>query len=242
MVERFIRCRQCNQLLPVFCVFGDFEGDLLPGVEWSREDVDFRRDFASAHANHSREELWINSETIFSERPSLEPVRTSYFEATNGREIFLIRRTKSGLAHPAQYEILPGQMEILNLNVEIQETELRRQISAEQRQPILSAEKISFFIEAFREEAAAVSPRRLSEAAEETAEGESPAILYASWKERRLAKILERCARRLQPAELNWVREFISRHRRPGDVLSLLVHRRLSLSDGERPSHSGPEA
>jgi hypothetical protein len=44
MVERFIRCRSCNQILPVPSFFGDF-GDPapLPGVEWSNEDENFHR-------------------------------------------------------------------------------------------------------------------------------------------------------------------------------------------------------
>jgi hypothetical protein len=234
MVERFIRCRSCNQVLPVPSFFGDF-GDPapLPGVEWSNEDEDFHREFACAHAHHPREELRIDPESFFSEKPGYEPVKTSYFEATNGRERFLIKRTKPGLANPARYEVLSGRMEITTRSIEIQEADLRKQVFSEPGAALLPPEKLDVFIQALREEAAAISPGRLFEAIAATAEGDSPRILYAALKEDRWQKILERCARNLHPPELGWVRQFIQDHRQPGDVLSLLVHRGVSfLSEG----------
>ena len=236
MVERFIRCRQCNQILPVDRFFGDFEAPaLLPGVEWSDEDSNFRREFAFSHGNHPQEELWIDPETIFSEKPSYEPVKTSYFEATNGRRKFLIKRTKPGLEHPARYEILPGQMKISNLAITIQEADLQREISADRTSSALSAEKVSEFIAAFHKEVAAILPYRLFEAIEATAEGDSPRLLYATLKQERWEKILDRCARNFQDSDLRWIREFIRNHRQPGEVLSLLVHRKISFLAEDSP-------
>jgi hypothetical protein len=230
MVERFIRCRQCNRILPLPRIFAYFETpDLLPGVEWSDEDSDFRREFTFSHGNHPQEELVIDPETIFSEKPSYEPVRTSYFEATNGRQKFLIQRTKPGLEHPARYEILPGQMKISNLAIKIQEADLRRQISADRTSSALSAERVSEFIAAFNKEVAAILPYRLFKAIEAMVEGDSPRFIYAALKQERWEKILDRCARNFQASELRWIREFIQNHRQPGEVLSLLVHRKISF-------------
>jgi hypothetical protein len=203
--------------------------DLLPGVEWSDEDTSFRREFTFSHGNHPQEELWIDPETIFSEKPGYEPVKTSYFEATNGHQKFLIRRRKPGLERPAQYEILPGRMKISNLEIKIQEADLRKQISADRTSSAPAAEEASEFITAFREEVAGIPLHLLFEAVETTTEGDSPRFFYAALKEERWEKILERCARIFQGPELKWFREFIGNHRQPGEVLSLLVHRKISF-------------
>ncbi len=242
MIERFIRCRQCNQILPVPRLFGDFEDPaLLPGVEWSPEDSIFRREFIGFHGDHPQEELRIDPETIFSEKPSFEPVKTSYFEATNGRDKFLIKRTKPGLERPARYEILPGQMEISNLALKIQEADLRRQISADGGPSVLSPEKVSEFIEALSKEVATILPRRLSEAIEATSEGDSPRFIYAALKKERWEKILGSCARNFHAWELEWIRKFIQHNRQPGDVLSLQVYRAISFLPGDNPAPANQE-
>jgi len=242
MVERFIRCRQCNQILPVDRFFGDFEApSLLPGVEWSDEDLNFRREFTFSHGNHPQEELWIDPETIFSEKPGYEPVKTSYFEATNGRQKFLIKRMKPGLEHPARYEILPGQMKISNLAIKIQEADLRRQISADPTSSALPPEKVSEFIAAFNKEVAAILPYCLFEAIEATAEGDPPRFIYAALKQERWEKILDGCAGNFQASELSWIREFIRNHRQPGEVLSALVDRKISFLAEDSPAPANHE-
>ncbi len=237
MIKKFIRCRQCNQILPAPLLSADFEASAsLPGVEWSDDDSNFCREFTFSHRQHPQEVLWIDPETIFSEKPSYEPVKTSYFEATNGCQKFLIKRTKSGLEHPAQYEILPGQMKISNLEIKIQESDLQRQISADRTSSAPSAERVSEFITAFNQEVAAILPHRLLEAIEATEEGDSPRFIYAALKQERWEKILDRCARNFQSSDLKWIREFIRNHQQPGEVLSLLVHRKISFLTEDSPA------
>ena len=242
MIAGFIRCCQCNQVLPMPLFWGDFEAPAsLPGVEWSDEDSNFRQTFIRCHENHPQEELWIDPETIFSEKPSYEPVKTSYFEATNGHQKFLIQRTKRGLEHPARYEILPGQMAISNLAIEIQEADLRRQISADRSSSPLSAEKVAEFIKALNEEIETIPPHRLWEAMQASVEGDSSRFIYAALKEERWARIMDRCARNFQASELRWIREFVQNHRQPGEVLSLLVHREISFLTEVSSAPANPE-
>jgi hypothetical protein len=230
MIERFIRCRECNQILPLSPFCEDFAASgSLPGVEWSNEDSNFLRKFTFSHWNHPQEEIWVDPETIFSEKSSHGTAQTIYFEATNGHQKFLIKRTKPGLAHPARYEILPGRMKISNQVTKIQEADLRKEISAEGSPAGLSAEKTSEFIRAFSEEVAAILPQDLLQEIDALAEGDSPRVLYAALKEERWEKILDRCARNFQILELRWIREFIRTHRQPGEVLSLVIHRKVSF-------------
>ena len=126
-------------------------------------------------------------------------------------------------------------MEILNRSITIQEVDLRKQISAERGSSVLSSQQITDFIKALKEEAAAISPRRLFEATEETVEGDCPRVLFAALKEERWEKILNSCARNFQASELRWIRKFIRKHRQPGEVLSLLVHRRFPFWQRKAP-------
>ncbi len=242
MVERFIRCRKCNQVLPLPCFLEDFEASgSLPGVEWSDEDASFRREFILAHGNHPQEELRVDLETIFSDKSGYGFSKTIYFEATNGRQNFLIKRTKPGLEYPARYEILPGRMKIFTQSIKIQEGELRRQLSANGNLYALPEEKASEFIKALSEEVAVISSQGLFQEFDAMAEGNSPRLLYASLKEERWEKILDRCTPNFQPSELRWIREFIRAHRQPGEVLSLLIHRKISFFAEDNPAPARPE-
>jgi hypothetical protein len=230
MVERLIRCIQCNRVLPQPQVLGDFhESFPLPGVEWSDEDFVNRKEFDRCHGSHRQEELMADIETLFSEKPAYEPVKVSYFEATNGRQRFAIKRTKEGLDRPAFYEIVPGQMEIANISVEIQDTDIRKQISAEMDPTVLSEEKAQKFIAVLKEEAGRILPHNLQEAIEAIHDGDSSMLAFATLKEMRWEEILDRCAREFEPSELAHLREFIRNNRQPGDVLSLLIQRQMSI-------------
>lgn len=109
MITKLMHCVRCHQLNPVFGGFGDFgRTSDLPGVEWASTDLDAQEEFDRVHREHQVEELTIDAETSVSDKPSYEPLKVSYFEATNGRERFLVRRTKERLDAPAFYEIVPG--------------------------------------------------------------------------------------------------------------------------------------
>ena len=242
MVEKLIRCRQCNQVMPVDRFFSNFPPSAsLPGVVWSDEDTDLLREFAFAHGNHPQEELRIDPETIFSEKPGIEPVKISYCEASNGSQKFLIKRTKPGLEYPARYEILPGQMEISPVAIQIQEADIRRQISADQTPPFLSPERISEFLATLSEEVSAIPPHRFLETAAATAEGDSPRFIYAALSQDRWEKILGKCARNFQPAEMGRIRDFIRNHGAAGEVLSVVICRRISFFPADNPVPANPK-
>lgn len=230
MVERLIRCIQCNQLFPLPRFFEPFEGTApLPGVEWADEGFVRSKEFERLHGNYPREEIQVDPESFFSEKPSSEPNKVSYFEAGNGRQRFLVKRTKSGLDRSAYYEIIPGQMDIANIAVEIQDEDLRKQIAAEMDSLTFTEERVQEFIALFKEEMSRIFPHNLAEEVEMIQEGESSLLAYAALKEGRWKRILERCAREFIPSEFAQLREFVHKNRQPGEVLSLKVHRRMSI-------------
>jgi len=230
MIDRMIRCVKCNQVFPILPSFEDVDGiPLLPGIELSDEDLAYRKDFDRSHRSHLREELQVDPGTFFSEKPSYEPNRISYFEATNGQQKFLIKRTKSGFSRPACYEILPGKMRISNVDILTQDEEIRRQISADPDAYILPGEKVQKFIALFREEIGSILPHNLFEEVEMVLEGDAPLIAYAALNNVRWEKIIAKCAQEFESSALEWIRKFIQENHQPGEVLSLLIHRKMSI-------------
>lgn len=230
MVDKLIRCTQCNELAAHPRDFGDFGWpSSLPGIEWSPEDVFMERAFFRLHGDHATEEIFVVPESIISDRPSYEPNKVLYFEASNGRERFLIRRTKKSLAQPAYYEVIPGRLQVSNISLHVQDKDLRKQLISHNGPFSLKEEMAQKFIQAFQEEVGTVPPEKISEEIETTEEGETPLLIYASLKESCWQKVLERCQKDLLQSDLQKIKYFIHQNKNPGDVLSLVIHREFSI-------------
>jgi len=225
-----MRCTKCDQVIPHPGGFGDFEkSSLLPGVEWSTADLERQKEFFRCHAAHPVEELRVNTDTLISDKPSYESVKISYFEASNGQQSFLIRRTKPALDQPAIYQLIPGKLLVSNVSFDIQEEALRKQMAARNGSAPLTEEKIQKFIRAFQDEVETIGPEKLAEEVEVAEEGETPLLSYGIFKEARWENVLRRCAKDFEKADLNKVRKFIDENSQPDDVLSLLVKRQVSI-------------
>jgi hypothetical protein len=230
MIEKLMRCTKCDQVIPHPTDFGDFEkSSLLPGVEWSAADLERQKEFFSCHGEHPVEELRVNPDTCISDKPSYESVKVSYFEASNGQQSFLIRRTKPALDQPAIYQLIPGKLLVSNVSFNIQEEALRKEMATRNGSAPLTEEKIQKFIRAFRDEVETIGPDRLSEEVDVAGEGETPLLSYGIFKEAHWENILRRCALDFDNADLNKIRQFIDENSLPDDVLSLLVERKVSI-------------
>jgi len=230
MVKKLIRCTQCNRIIPGLEAFGDFgEPSSLPGVEWSSEDLQEQKEFFSHHYGHPLEELSVDPETYVSDKPSFEPMKVAYFEATNGEEKFLIRRLRERLDRPASYELIPGRIQVSEVSLEIQEKDLLRQISHQNGSLPLPPEKIKKFVDAFRDEVKKIPPEKFAEEMEMVQQGETPLLAFGSLSEAHWERILQRCERDFEPSELEWIEKFIRENQQPGDVLALQIKRKVSI-------------
>ena len=231
MVEKLIRCIQCNKVIPQYDFWGDFGATTaLPGVEWASDDLDKQKEFLESHRHHPLEELFVDRETYVSDRPAFEPCKVAYVEASNGKERFLIKRIKEGYDRPAFYEIIPGKIRVADVSLEIQEEELRQQITWLNGSFPLTAEKVGKFIEAFRDEVKELSPENWREEMEMTSPGESSLLSYGSFRESHWEKVLHRCEGNFKDSELKLITRFIQEHRQPGNILDLKVRKRVSIS------------
>jgi hypothetical protein len=239
MVEKLIRCIQCNKVIPQYDSWGDFGATTaLPGVEWASDDLDEQKEFWESHRQHPLEELFLDRETYVSDRPAFEPCRVAYVEASNGKERFLIKRIKEGYDRPAFYEIIPGKIRVADVSLEIQEDELLQQINWLNGSFPLPAEKVGKFIKAFRDEVKELSPENWREEMEMTSPGESSLLSYGSFRESHWEKVLHRCEGNFKDSELELISRFIQEHRQPGDILDLRVRKNVSIASPavERPA------
>lgn len=230
MIKRLVRCSTCNQVIP------NYEGSILtqtqslPEVEWSGADFGEAKKFLRTHAGHPLEELAVETDSLISEKPAYEPIGAAYILAENGqRRKFLIRRSRMALDQPAFYEIVPGKLQLSNVSLKIQEYDLRRQIAGEKKFSLLLKRKMEKFIEAFRDEMAAISPQDMEREAEAMEEGETSFIAYGSLKEYHWSRILKQCGRYFKESELKMIEEFIEENRNPPEVLSVQIQRRISV-------------
>jgi hypothetical protein len=230
MIKKLIRCSKCNQVTPNY--EGSFvaKDQTLLEAEWSDADLSKAKDFLRTHSGHPLEELFIESESLASEKPDYEPIRVTYILASNcHKREFLIRRTRTALDQSASYEIIHGKLRIFNTALKIQEYELRKQINSEKEFSLLLKRKMEKFIEAFRDETAGISPEDFEREAESIEEGETSLIAYGALKDIHWERILAQCGRFFKESELKLVRRFIEENRVPPDVLSIQIQRRISV-------------
>ena len=129
MVQKLIRCTCCNEVIPSYEDFGDFGGEsILPGVEWASDDLDEQKAFARRHAGHPTEELRVDPDTVVSDKPAMDPVRTSFVEATNGIDTFVIKRVRQSLDRPVSYELLPGRHKAFDAFLEAKHPALGKKV------------------------------------------------------------------------------------------------------------------
>jgi hypothetical protein len=205
------------------------DASFLPGVEWSAEDLENQKEFFHCHAEHPIEELLVDPDTYVSDKPCYEPKKVSYFEASNGRQRFLVRRAKDGLDRPAFYQLIPGKLQVSTVSLKIQEEALRKQMSALNGSFPLPEEKIQRFIQALQEEVESISPEKFAEEAETIQEGETSLLAYGKLKEVHWEKVLGRCQDDFQKDEMTQIKQFINENKQPNDVLSLLIKRKVSI-------------
>ena len=137
MTDRWIRCVECNEVAHIT----DYDCSPQYHCDKNLEEVierpmDDTRNFMVKHRHHKMEELYIIKDSFMSEGAYVEPLKVSYFDATNGKERFVIKRWRESINNPLQYELIPGYVKTA-VNLEVQSDEIRRQIRSEIQHPIL---------------------------------------------------------------------------------------------------------
>ncbi len=221
-----------------------FEG--APAYAYDRETGDFTVTepdegpcFADLHRRHTTEELFIIKDSFMSEGRYGEPLKVSYFEASNGKERFVIRGSRSDITRPIAYELIPGYIET-SFRREVQSREIRRQLAAEIQDPPFAEAKISCFIQA-AEQVAARFP--LKDRLEITAETDTPMVSHCRLGASDTRDILTLCRGIFDEEELKRLERFIHNNNSYNEPMTLLLKRTFRIKRaGARPGEGRAEA
>jgi hypothetical protein len=222
MTGTLVRCIECNE------VMNETEWDYYPDYRWHEGEIEEserndRAPFLERHRGHTTEKLTPLTSPL-SGKPYAEPVKASFFEATNGTERFVIKRWRKGIDEPFAYEIMEGRLEITTGSVRAQTAAIKRQLQAE-KDSLISGKKVHRFIQAVRTEVEQLDP----EALEVSAEGETPLISYHQLGDRSVDRILARCEDACSHHELSMLREFIDRHNEYDGVMTVVSKKEFAI-------------
>jgi len=222
MIGTLIRCIDCNKVINMT------EWDHCPQYAWHNGEIieqvgNERETFRQRHKGHTIEELVPLTPPI-SDKPYTEPLKTAYFEATNGKRRFLIKRWRSTIDDPLAYEIIEGSIVLTNGKVQAQSEAIKQQIRMEHNS-FISETKLDFFVKAIEKEVENVDPYTLKE----SAVGETPLISFYQLGTECVDRILARCQDMFNQGELKLLRDFIIEHNEYNDVMTVVAQKEFTI-------------
>jgi hypothetical protein len=224
-METLIHCIDCNQVIHMAewntCTHDDWQR-----AEIKEQEVNERKVFEQRHKNHRTEEL-IPVTPPISDRPYAEPLRVSYFEASNGKQRFLIKRWRNTIDDPCEYEVIDGSLEISHGTARVQAEAIKKQFKIE-HDGAIPEKKLNYFIKAIQEEVKNLDPNTLAV----SAEGETPLISFYQLGSESAKRILFRCWDTFEWHELKLLRDFVLEHNEYDDVMTIVAQKEFYIKPG----------
>ena len=131
-MNQLIRCTHCDEIFlkTPYDQWPEYEpsSSLSPDPSRSVERDDFKA-FLGNHQGHPLEELKIIEESFVSEKAYAEPVKISYFKATNGKEHFVIKKFRDQISEPLRYQLIHGDYFLKCVGIGIQTEAIKAEIA-----------------------------------------------------------------------------------------------------------------
>lgn len=218
-MKQLIRCINCNEIFlktpfdqwPEY----EFKSNRSPESFRTLERDDFQ-DFLKYHRGHRLEDLKIIEDSFISEKAHLEPIKVSYFKATNGKERFVIKKFREKIDEPLRYQLIPGDYSLKCIAIEIQSKEIKKQLETEFKTSPLSQTKMAAFIKLHQRIAEMIDIKNLERVPEESPH---PLEIYYKMDDLSLMYLLRNCRNIFKGKEYLDLEEFIHRHRDDGVLL-----------------------
>jgi hypothetical protein len=222
MMGKLIHCIDCNKVIHMT------EWDLCPHYEWHEGEIkeqegNDRKAFEQRHKSHRTEKL-IPLTSPISDKPYGEPLKTSYFEASNGKRRFVIKRWRRTIDDPCDYEIINGKLEITQGKLYVQTKAIKKQFRMEHDRTI-PEKKLNCFVKAIQDEVKNLDPDTL----EVSAEGETPLISFYQLGSESVKRIFTWCQQKFNRHELKLLRDFVIEHNEYDDVMTVVAQKEFSL-------------
>ena len=222
MIGTLIHCIDCNKVINIT------EWDFCTRYKWQEGEIkeqegNDRKAFEQRHKNHRIEELTPVTPAI-SDKPYAEPLKVSYFEASNGTQRFVIKRWRNTIDDPCEYEIIDGRLEITHGKLCVQTEAIKKQFKTE-HDGAIPEKKLNYFIKAIEEEVKGLDPDTL----EVSAEGETPLMAFYQLDAHSVKRIFTRCWDTFDWHELKLLRDFVIEHNEYDDVMTVVAQREFSI-------------
>jgi len=218
-MNELIRCINCDEIFlsTPFDKWPEYESSPDGSLESFRmvERDDFQ-DFLKNHHGHQLEDLKILEDSFVSEKDYFEPVKTSYFKATNGKESFVVKKFREKIDEPLKYQLIHGDYSLSCIGIEIQSKEIEKQLKAEFKTRPLSQNKIDAFIKLFHYIAKSIDIKKLERIPEDSP---NPLEIYYKMDDISWFYLLRNCRNIFKGQEYLAIEEFISRHKDDGVLL-----------------------
>lgn len=218
-MNQLIHCINCDEIFmrTPFDRWPEYEFDATGSIESLRsiERDDFQ-DFLIHHHGHRMEDLKIIEDSFVSEKDYFEPVKISYFKATNGKESFVIKKFRERIDEPLKYELVPGDYSVKCIRLEIQTEAIVKQLRREFEAFPLPQNKITAFLKLYQHIAEQIDIQNLERVAEESP---NPLEIYYKMDDLSLAYLLRNCRNIFNKQEYLDIEPFIQRHKDDGVLL-----------------------
>ncbi len=217
-VNQLIRCKNCGQIFmkSPFDQYPEYKSNPgRPPENFQSIERDDLQDFLIHHHGHQLEDLNIIEDSYVSEKAYSEPMKTSFFRATNGKEKFVIKKFRESIDEPLKYQLIDGDYSLKCIAVDIQSKDISRQLERELRPP-LSQNKTDAFLKLYSAMAEGVDMKGLERIPEES---HHPLEVYYRIDDVLLAYLLRNCRNIFKGQEYLAMEEFIHRHKDDGVLL-----------------------
>ena len=218
-MNELIRCISCDEIFlrTPFDQWPEYEsypnGSLQSFRTIERDDF---QNFLESHHGHRLEDLKILEDSSVNEKNYAEPVKISYFKATNGKESFVVKKFREKIDEPLKYQLIHGDYSLRCTNIEIQSKEIVKQWKAEFKTSPLPQYQMEAFLQLFQYIAKTIDIQKLERIPEE-----SPNSLEIYYKidDISLVYLLRNCRNIFKGQEYLNIEDFIHRHKDDGVLL-----------------------
>jgi hypothetical protein len=239
-MNQLIRCKNCDEIImkTPFDQYPEYEWDTRCSPENFRsiEKDDFQ-DFLIHHHGHQLENLKIIEDSFVSERAYFEPIKTSFFKATNGKQKFVIKKFRGKIDDPLKYQLISGDYSLKCTAIEIQSEEISKQLKRELKPPI-SQTQIAAFLKLYRAIVENINIHDLERISEESP---YPLEIYYKIDDLHLMYLLRNCRNLFKGQEYSAMEEFIHRPKDDG-VLLLKATFKIQLTEIPKPEEKAVPA
>jgi hypothetical protein len=146
-MNQLIHCINCHEiyLRTPFDQTAEYRWEPLTSLRETQgiEKDDFQ-DFLRNHRGHQLEDLRIIEDSFVSEKSYSEPVKVSYFKATNGREHFVVKRFRERIDQPLKYQLIRGDYSLKCIDLQIQSEAIRKQLAREMKSSLTQTQIDTF--------------------------------------------------------------------------------------------------